>query len=157
MHTFLVIFKCFLIPEKIVTYLGIECDIAHCRFKVPKQESTNMCQFYQIPFNRPKYCTICILNKRQFKKLFLSATRSALLSVDKPTEHQLGLVREKKRGREVGTIADPDLVQVGGRQNKSGQLLLLTIADFSGSSGLLEVVIIACTCTSSSSCLESPL
>ena len=41
-------------------------------------------------------------------------------SVGKPTDGNLGLVREKRGGREVGTIAYPDLLWVGGREKKSG-------------------------------------
>ena len=29
--------KCCLIPEKVMTYLGIECDSLHCRFLVPQE------------------------------------------------------------------------------------------------------------------------
>ena len=48
-----------------------------------------------------------ILNERNFTKLVLSTTRSTLMSVGKPTEGNLGLVREKRGGREVGTVAYP--------------------------------------------------
>ena len=34
---FLGINKCSLIPEQVITYLGIECDSLHCRFLVPEK------------------------------------------------------------------------------------------------------------------------
>ena len=80
------------------------------------------------------------------------------MSVGTPTEGKLGLVREKRGGREVGiiAIAYPDLLWVGGREKKSASLFLSqTQVDFSGNPGLLEVVIVACPCMSSPSCLEN--
>ena len=41
------------------------------------------------------------------------------MSVGTPTEGKLGLVREKRGGREVGTVAYPDLLWMGGREKKS--------------------------------------
>ena len=60
------------------------------------------------------------------------------------------MLREKRGGREVGTIAFPDLLWVKRREKKSGQLFLFqTLVDFSGNPGMLEVVIVACSCASS--------
>ena len=58
------------------------------------------------------------------KAVLLSGTSSALLSVEKPSEGNLGLVREKRGGKEVGTIAYPDLHQEGGKVNQSSYFYL---------------------------------
>ena len=36
---FLGILKCNLVPEQVMTYLGIECDYMHCRFLVPESRA----------------------------------------------------------------------------------------------------------------------
>ena len=69
-------------------------------------------------------CTNRYFTYRKFTKLVFSTTSSTLVSVGTPTEGKLGLVREKRGGREVGiiAIAYPDLLWVGGREKKSGSL-----------------------------------
>ena len=36
---FLSIPKCMLIPEQVMTYLGVECDTIRCRFRVPQERA----------------------------------------------------------------------------------------------------------------------